>query len=457
MQNRGYASKGGWQYVTIPFSFVKDKYIGSSLYKTFYEICHIDLDGAVGNFDIADIRITPGKVPVFTLTNGNEDDSTLTMEYVETINYTLSDGTSGGGEITKDYFMTDSDITSTYMELIKARASGNSQAPYTLICNAGTKRVANVIDTQIIGNGVNVSLGYAAVQDEYYKGKTFYVPNYKTASEPSSGDNRTYTTTAYNIVSGKVKVIRQHTHVIKYPDTAADFMQVISDEYTWQDLFGATLQKRDAYGVTTENIFDEYNNLTQTKVSHSDTSEVILEKYVYSSDGEVLLSTKDIILNENNEEETFNEINYETDPLYGTLNSSQQAATSELTANTNNYTYNDFRDKLKQVELKVSGVPYGKNTLKYDENGRLCEASPSENCVYGFKYDKFGKAVEFSLNGVILLTKDYDYDKNSVSASYYRSETEIDILKTKYDKYGRIKKLYRGKPTERAKSRRRKR
>ena len=154
------------------------------------------------------------------------------------------------------------------------------------------------------------------------------------------------------------------------------------------------------------------------------------------------MSTKDIILNENNEEETFNEINYETDPLYGTLKSSQQAATSELTANTNNYTYNDFRDKLKQVELKVSGVPYGKNTLKYDENGRLCEASPSENCVYGFKYDKFGKAVEFSLNGVILLTKDYDYDKNSVSASYYRSETEIDILKTKYDKYGRIKKLY---------------
>ena len=456
-------AQGGWQYVTIPFSFVKNYYT-ADLYKNFQEICHIELENCKGYFDIADVRITPGRVPVFTLVDDDQE-SVLTMEQVDTIRYKLSDGSTGGGNIAKDFFMTDSDITQTCMELIKARAGGNGTEPYTFVCNAGTKKIAKVTETTLSGNGKSVTLGFTAdvplteeekskLSDEekdrpsaYYSG-TFYVPNYKTATEPSSGDNRVYNFTAYKINNHKIDVIRQHTHAIKYPDGASESAQRKSNEYTWQNLYGDTLKKRDAYGVTTEGSYDTYGNLTQTVVRYenvpgaddndeSGTDETITEKYLYSDDKELLTGRLQILPNE----KEFCKQTYETDPVYGILQKSGQASASNLASNANEYRYNSYKDKLQEVKLSANGKEYGKNTLVYGANGRLTELYPSEGCRYNIEYDGFGKATKFSLNGVTLLTKEYNAEKNWVEARYHRSENEADRLRTQYDRYGRVKEL----------------
>ena len=57
------------------------------------------------------------------------------------------------------------------------------------------------------------------------------------------------------------------------------------------------------------------------------------------------------------------------------------------------------------------------------------------------EYDLLGKATKFSLNGVALLTKVYDYDNNSVTAKYHRGEGAEDEICTEYDKYGRVKAI----------------
>ena len=57
------------------------------------------------------------------------------------------------------------------------------------------------------------------------------------------------------------------------------------------------------------------------------------------------------------------------------------------------------------------------------------------------EYDLLGKATKFSLNGVALLTKVYDYDNNSVTAQYHRGEGAEDEICTEYDKYGRVKAI----------------
>ena len=46
------------------------------------------------------------------------------------------------------------------------------------------------------------------------------------------------------------------------------------------------------------------------------------------------------------------------------------------------------------------------------------------------EYDLLGKATKFSLNGVALLTKVYDYDNNSVTAKYHRGEGAEDEICT---------------------------
>lgn len=57
------------------------------------------------------------------------------------------------------------------------------------------------------------------------------------------------------------------------------------------------------------------------------------------------------------------------------------------------------------------------------------------------EYDLLGKATKFSLNGVALLTKVYDYDNNRVTAKYHRGEGAEDEICTEYDKYGRVKAI----------------
>ncbi len=96
---------------------------------------------------------------------------------------------------------------------------------------------------------------------------------------------------------------------------------------------------------------------------------------------------------------------------------------------------------MQEVKLSANGKGYGKNTLKFDANGRLTELYPSENCKYNVEYDAFGKATKFSLNGVTLLTKEYDHAGNHVSVNYHRSASETDRVRTDYDKYGRLKKI----------------
>ena len=96
---------------------------------------------------------------------------------------------------------------------------------------------------------------------------------------------------------------------------------------------------------------------------------------------------------------------------------------------------------MQEVKLSANGKEYGKNTLVYGANGRLTELYPSEGCRYNIEYDGFGKATKFSLNGVTLLTKEYNAAKNWVEARYHRSENEVDRLRTQYDRYGRVKEL----------------
>ena len=67
----------------------------------------------------------------------------------------------------------------------------------------------------------------------------------------------------------------------------------------------------------------------------------------------------------------------------------------------------------------------------YGNGPRLCS----------IEYDLLGKATKFSLNGVALLTKVYDYDNNSVTAQYHRGEGAEDEICTEYDKYGRVKAI----------------
>ena len=425
-------AKDGWQYVTVPFSYEKDKE-ESFVYKKFTGIGKILLDGVTGTFDIADARVTPGRVPVLTLTD-NLFRPVLTLEQVDSINYTKSDNTVGGGAIRKDFFMTDSDITQTCMEMIKSREKANSvSAPYTLVCNAGTKRIANVIKTTFSGDGQEAVLGYTGQNDANYSNKYFCTANYMMATEPSSGDNRTYSYTSYFVENGKIEVVRQHTNALKYPDGAV--LQKESDEYTWQNNFGDELKKRDAYGVVTQREYDEYGNLTNVTLSGSGTTEKIIEQYIYSADKEVLVAKN----NKLPDGSVFAEEQYETDPLYGTLTTSVQPDASGLDANSYEYSYNELRDRLQKVSLKINGVEYGANTLTYGEDGRLKEVSPSDNCKYAFEYDSRGNATKFSLNGVALLTKEYDYAGNSVTAKYHRSDSITDEIKTSYDKYGRLK------------------
>lgn len=54
--------------------------------------------------------------------------------------------------------------------------------------------------------------------------------------------------------------------------------------------------------------------------------------------------------------------------------------------------------------------------------------SPADGVKYGIEYDRFGRASEFSLNGNKLLSKEYDYENNSVTAKYYKTDSTYTAI-----------------------------
>ena len=415
---------GVWQNVTIPINLIdkSSKTVNDTIYsKEFNNLKNITLTGLTGDYDIADVHVCPGQVPIFKLTNAYENyTAMLSLKDVTTVKYT-ENGVQKAKNVNKDFFVADSDVILTVKNMAIAKQLNKTN--FDFVFNSGTKRISKVSKVLFVdSNGKQKELTVQVSDLGVSK------PSFVYAVEPLGSNNKTYTNLRYQFIDGKL-----YEACTNISATNGD---VTSDTYKGEDKFGNPTYEFDAYGVDKFYTYDNYGNLKKVVVSSISTSEKITTSYDYDEKREVLKSVHTPL----------GSVKYSKNPLYGTLTSAEETSGPLLKENKTNYTYDGFYEKIKEAKLSVytgndNYAEYGKNTLTYNKDGKLTEVYTSENCKYGFRYDYLGRPSSFLLNGVPLLTKTYNDVNNSVITTYKRSDDEIDTTTVVSDRYGRISKI----------------
>ena len=201
------------------------------------------------------------------------------------------------------------------------------------------------------------------------------------------------------------------------------------------DFTGKPLYKKDAYGVKTEYIYDEYGQPIEIKVTHEDTDEYILQTASYDS------PNQEYLISENNGVTTTN-YTYEK-PFALPKSTVIGNGKSEII-------YDEYKDKVTFLKFYDDNVECFSHAFTY-ENGNIRTISDG-SVTYGIRYNLAENTVIFSVfdNGTEtdIHKKKQVFEKNSGNTifvdEYIKGTGKVDKIESVADKYGKLISLSSG-------------
>ena len=412
---------GSWQYVTIPVFLGEKQDKITDIWVEFSNLNNSEI------LYLSDFRIAIGNNTTTKFINGS---TIIDLKDATNVNY-VENSAQKNETISSEFFLTDSDIFATYKSLYYKQQKG--QAIFDLVYCSGTK-VKSVSSVKIVKNTDPITL---SINNDG-------IPNYFTYSSNRTAKEQ------WSITETQVRFHKESSTKYYYETKVA--IQLMDEKnkrieeskatktYEWQNADGTPRAKKDEYSVVTAYYYDSYGNLTSTSVYNDDATdkEYLTTTYDYGTVEEKLRENpKGCIQNGVKKEFYYNEPHF-------TTNYTLEGSSKEK------FTYDEYNERITAVSNlnnSDSSIEY-KNTLSYDEYGRIKSVSDLSNRTYGFIYNVFGEPLKYYENGRLILEKsvqkgsDYDilidktYNKETVVNDKIVNVPYENI--TKIDGYGRI-------------------
>ena len=412
---------GSWQYVTIPVFLGEKQDKITDIWVEFSNLNNSEI------LYLSDFRIAIGNNTTTKFINGS---TIIDLKDATNVNY-VENSVQKNETISSEFFLTDSDLFATYKSLYYKQQKG--QTTFDLVYCSGTK-VKSVSSVKIITNSNSVSLSIDSNG----------IPNYYTYSSNRIAKKQ------WSVTETQVR-FHKETSTKYYYETkvAIQLMEEIDKRveeskstktYEWQNANGTPRAKKDEYSVVTAYYYDSYGNLTSTSVYNDDVinKEYLTTTYDYGTVEEKLRENpKSCIQNGVKKEFYYNEPHF-------TTNYTLEGNSKEK------FTYDGYNEKITTVSNlnnSDSSVEY-KNTLLYDEYGRIKCVRDLSNRTYGFIYNAFGEPLKYFENGRLVLEKNVQKESSYdiiVEKIYNNEEVVNDKIintayenETKIDNYGKI-------------------
>ncbi len=290
-------------------------------------------------------------------------------------------------------------------------------------------------------------LGYPNASDDIIVDFICVVCRYKNNANDASFDriqlNIDETGVAYtydedgNLISAKDNAGRNETYDFS---NAHELTKLTSSdnkiyEFTYDSENGNSHQlvkaKSNSSGIEYNFEYDDFGNVTQTRLDSSSTS---MNKYIktlnaYDSTGNYLYYTS-------------NDRGYKTYYQYDSNKGTLQSV-KDSNGNYTYYTYDNNNDRLLTASDHSSPTSSGASTVTYgyDNRGQLSTViSPST--TYSFGYDNWGNNTTVSIGNRTLVTNTYGPNNGLLTNSTYGNGLSVDLV---YDLFDRVvEKTYNG-------------
>ena len=401
-----------WQRVSIPVSMLrKDKSISTSGLFEFAIDLITNGNSCSETFEFNEIGFTPAPL---TFLNLESTTASVPLPYnvIENVNIKTSfQNYSFNNKTNPDLFFTESDILATYTNKVVRSHSAYGKTYYDVICNNGSKRIANVYSLQFTDylNDISSKQDSTVLYTKLISGGT---------KEPIKTK---YTYTPEKLIIKNEATIEKGND--KYTPSAEKHM----------DYFGRLVYEKDEYGIYTTYSFDEYGNPNETKTYGSDGSLMATSTVTYDERKECVLSSADGNFYTNYTYDDFGNITQ--------TNSSDNQNTFESTIESKT---GIFRDRVIDVTQTSNGTATT-NKVTY-QDGRIRTVSDG-TVKFGIQHDLVNNAVTYtqftspeSHEEIKLRTDKISNGLMSLHESTYWTEdgTVSSTQRTTLDKYGQV-------------------
>ena len=421
-------AKNVWQKVSVILTLDKDSsgnYNSSSFMGCRITLCPCSVESA-GTFRISNLCFNPAPKSTISLKDGVNilPLSAVTRFYARAKNgsYEIKNYQSA-----TDIYLTENDVVRSLMNKYgRADKQGNT-AYFDIVCNDGTKRLANAIgfdfentdktcsltdnswpviaETIFPTNKVNVIQFYHFEEDKFTLNSYNYFRENGLDGEDSENDRNTFNLESYNYKGQKLYVT-------------------------------------DEYEITTRYEYDAYGQLIRTKTEAGDGTVGDVKEVVYDDNAENIKTAMG----------GFASSDFTYLSPFGMVTETRQNSynsllnTYENTENVTKTVYGVFNDRITRVEQTNGAYTAAHNDVTY-ENGRIRTVSDGHT-TYGVKHDFVNDKVEYSrilFNEETVLQTDIieKSGTNKIHTSTFNGNSN-DSISTTVDKYGCVSSVSEG-------------
>ena len=315
-----------------------------------------------------------------------------------------------------DKYFTEQDVMASFTCMRTHSYYSDNKKYYDVICNDGTKRIANVYDLCFLLDDI-------PSQTDSETPYRFYT------SMPTPDVS---ITTNYVLDGSTITVC----NVAKSKDAT-------STSSTKIDYCGKIRKETDEYGITTHYCYDGEGRLTKTRVVGSDGTVGAVSTYAYDSEGRTINTTNGLV-GEQVSYDDYNQVKDVTETRYNDEAKGHKETTHKVQSK-----YGVFRDKPVAVAEFDGETMVANNTVTY-QNGSIRTVSDGK-VKYGVKHNQAKNTVEYT---VFDGEEEKTVEKNTISAlgavqthtsTFYNQDgTEQDYSSTEVDAYGRVQTVVQG-------------
>lgn len=344
---------GAWQLVIVPLAFQMPSTGNGPLYSLDISLL---ADKAVcsDQFEVNVIGLAPSALGELKLVTKDYGD--LPLSNVQKVKITLGTGSSETLDIDGNFYLTESDVISTYTNKYRS-----ANGVFDLICNNGTKRRTGVSDMQFYF----ALLGWATCTSS---SKPFCISSMMPVR---SATIKTY----YNYASDGFVIENNYSKTI-------DGTTYSSATSVKMDYKGNTLYEIDEYGNKKEYLYNADGSLKQFSVANGSAMQS-LEKYEYDSEGNLV-----VVDNGFGKQKIFYD---EAARVKKVVDAEEEGISEKKTVETGRlekYSLGIFGDRTIGAAEYSDSMQVGSRHVTY-ENGQM--RTITDGLVkYGVKHDLFG-------------------------------------------------------------------
>lgn len=404
-------ASGSWRQVSIPINLGLEQLSINSM-ELLFEGEEQDM-----NIQIAELKVMKGVIPHLLIDNTKIESGTKLCYCIDDVLTEV--------EISPNFFMTESDVFSTYKSLYLNNLINIEK--FDLIYNNGT---------QVL------SVDYVGIRDSNNNLIKFLIENNKLNCVYESIDilsNERHTKTTIELYFKYDEYLKKHYFENKI---IVDLVKKVNDDFEKEKTLtvynskyfdGLPKEEKNENNVIIKNLYDNYGNLEMFKVSNKDSENEIKEEIIIKYNYE-----HDELLRENpySYSKDGNTIEFKYDVNEVLLKEIIEG--NKITK----FLYDRYQENVEQVLMNTvdNKKIVEKNIIKYNSNGKISSINNNSNIIYGYKYNIFSNVDSVYRNNIKIfdsvLTKNNDGCVEIISFNKNKNETEV--IKKYYDENNRL-------------------